>query len=191
MWQLSSNVSRETILKKGGSTPPLFDRGDIMKIAVATLAKKILGVRRDITRIKKRIKYMWKKGVQSVAADVLLSNFEGGIKGFNLSRNPPYAEVREFERLIQKFFTSKTSTTAGAREAMTNKKKGFYELFRSMGYEGDIDMVWDKLKNYDMDSLLRQFDFDSDKVMVAIAMAAEGGSESLDAFLNTFGQYYG
>lgn len=161
-----------------------------MKIALATLAKKILGVRRDITRIKKRIKYMWKKGVQSVAADVLLSNFEGGIKGFNLSRSPSYAEVREFERLIQKFFASKTSTTTGAREAMTNKKKGFYELFRSMGYEGDIDMVWDKLKNYDMDSLLRQFDFDSDKVMVAIAMAAEGGSESLDTFLNSFGQYY-
>lgn len=141
-------------------------------------------LRRNMVNVRKRIRYFKEKGIESPAAERLLSLYRGGLAGFYLSKNPSVAEIRETERVVKKFLAAPTSTAKGARKAMKSKRQGFERMFRGMGFEGDIEKIWNSLKGYDIDALFSAYDYDSDEAMLAIAIAAE--NNNLNYFLQQF-----
>lgn len=152
--------------------------------SIIAYAKYISNLRSKYNKIRKAIKRFSLANMTSSAVEKILTLTNGDLY---IRNDMSLSELRERDRLADAFLRSETSTLRGARRAESNKRKGFDAFIRGLGFEGNTDNIWNKLSQYDINQIMKEYAYDSNDFFLEMVISEERGE--LDYFLERFVKY--
>lgn len=141
-------------------------------------------IRAKYNKIRKAVKRFSERNMTSSAVNKILTLTNGDLY---IRNDMSLSELREYNRLADAFLNSETSTITGAKKAEANRRKGFDSFIRGLGYEGNTDNLWAKLSQYDINQIMKEYEYDSNDFFLDMVIAEERGQ--LDYFMERFAKY--
>lgn len=127
-----------------------------------------------IRKAQRRRNAILKSGLRSPALDMALSALNDN--GFWTPKaDISYPELLRYKLILKRFLESDTSTIRGIKNVDKNKRKGFRDFMRTLGYTGNTNQLYDRMGGLDINAMIEQSGFSCDMFFAEMAIAAEDG----------------
>lgn len=135
-----------------------------------------------IRKAQARRRRILKSGLRSQALDLAMAALHRSGFWFGVPpKDTSYPKLLQYKLILKRFLESETSTVGGIKNAEKKKREGFKKFLRSKNYDGDTDIIYNKLGGIDVNRLIEMSGLSCDTFFTDMVISAEDGQ--LDRFI--------